>query len=191
MSHKDEELQREQSSVETEDAAAGVPGQDSDESQSQDDLFAVMASLQKERDQYHDLLLRKQAEFENYRKRTDKEKSDTRLRAMRDVLLEVVNVLDVCEQGLRSMEQHGQNLETYREGYFLMQRQLRSLLSKFNVEEIEALGQPFDPNVHEAVLYESSGEHPEGVVTAELKKGYRLKGQLLRAAQVKVARASN
>lgn len=190
MGKQDEEGQTEQSSVEMEDPAPAR--QDSEGGQhGQDDLFAVMASLQKERDQYYDLLLRKQAEFDNYRKRSDKEKSDARLRAMRDVLLEVLGVLDVCEHGLQSMEQHGQNLESYREGYLLMQRQLRSLLSKFGVEEIEALGQPFDPNVHEAVTYEPSAEYPEGVVTAEMKKGYRLKGHLLRAAQVRVARASD
>ncbi|MBI4456356.1 MAG: nucleotide exchange factor GrpE [Acidobacteria bacterium] len=154
----------------------------------QEDFFAdALAALQKERDSYYDQLLRKQAEFENYRKRVEREKADARFAAKQEILRELLNVLDACERGLRSMELHEQNLGSYREGYELLHRQMKTLLAKFGVEEIEAVGQLFDPNLHEAVLYEPSDAHREGEVIEEIKKGYRLQDRLLRPAQVKVA----
>ncbi|HEY2931766.1 MAG TPA: nucleotide exchange factor GrpE [Acidobacteriota bacterium] len=166
-------------------------GTAADEPQTADttDFFAQsLAALQKERDDYYDRLLRKQAEFENYRKRVEKEKSDLRFATRQEILRELLNVLDACERGLQSMDQHEASLETYREGYELLYKQIQNLLAKFGVEPIEAVGQPFDPNVHEAILHESSDSHEEGEVIEELKKGYRLNDRLLRPAQVKVAR---
>lgn len=167
---------------------AGVGG----EIAASNDFFAeTLASLQKERDSYYDRLLRKQAEFDNYRKRVEREKADTRFAARQEIFRELLNVLDACERGLESMDQDKLNLESYREGYGLLHRQLRSLLAKFGVEEIEAVGQQFDPNVHEAILHESSEAHPDGQVIEEIKKGYRLHDRLLRPAQVKVARTDS
>ena len=174
-------------------AARETAPKDSDPAQEPEDFFAEsLAALQKERDNYYDLLLRKQAEFDNYRKRVEREKMEARFAAKQEVLRELLNVLDACEQGLKSMEQcREQSLDSYREGYLLIQRQIRSLLAKFGVEEITALGQQFDPNVHEAVLHEVSDAHEEGEVMEEIKKGYRLQDRLLRPSQVKVARGGN
>ena len=153
------------------------------------DFFAEsLAALQKERDQYYDRLLRTQAEFENYRRRVEKEKSDLRFATKQEILRELLNVLDACERGMLSMDNHEASLETYREGYELLYKQIKNLLTKYGVEPIEAVGQAFDPNVHEAILHEASPVHDEGEVIDELKKGYRLKDRLLRPAQVKVAR---
>ncbi|HEV8131207.1 MAG TPA: nucleotide exchange factor GrpE [Acidobacteriota bacterium] len=151
----------------------------------------ALAALQKERDQYYDQLLRKQAEFENYRKRVEKEKADARFAAKQEILRELLNVLDACERGLESMKRSktpGADLESYREGYELLYRQIQTLLAKFGVEEVPAVGEQFDPNIHEAVLHELSDSHRGGEVMEEIQKGYRLHDRLLRPAQVKVAR---
>lgn len=163
-----------------------------DASAQPEDFFSeALAALQKERDSYYDQLLRKHAEFENYRKRVEKEKADIRFSAKQELLRELLNVLDACRRGLTSMQLHENSLESYREGYELLHRQITSLLTKFGVEEIDAVGQQFDPRVHEAVLHECSDAHREGEVIEEIKKGYRLQDRLLRPAQVKVARADN
>jgi len=148
----------------------------------------ALTAMRKERDQYYDQLLRKQAEFENYRRRVEREKADARFYSKQEILRELLNVLDTCERGLESMRAHEASLETYREGYELLYRQIQALLSKFGVEEIPATGQQFDPNIHEAIMHESSNEHDEGQVIEEIKKGYRLQDRLLRPAQVKVAK---
>jgi molecular chaperone GrpE len=148
-------------------------------------------TLQKERDAFYDQLLRKQAEFENYRRRVEREKADSRFNARREILHELLTVLDACERGLQSMDQHEASLESYKEGYGLLHRQLRSILSKFGVEAIEAVGQQFDPNIHEAIVHQQSDAHPDGEIIGEIQKGYRLHERLLRPAQVKVARSDS
>lgn len=158
------------------------------ETQPADFLTEALAAVRKERDQYYDQALRLQAEFANYRRRVEREKADTRFAAKQEILRELLNVLDACERGLSSMQHHEESLESYREGYQLLHRQIRGLLAKFGVEEIDAVGEQFDPQVHEAVLHQASETHREGEVIEEIKKGYRLYDRLLRPAQVKVAR---
>ena len=170
-------------------------------SEKEDFFTEALAALQKERDQYYDQLLRKQAEFENYRKRVEREKADARFAAKQEILRELLNVLDACERGLNSIESaesrgrdaaaYKEILQSYREGYELLHKQIQSTLAKFGVEEISAVGEQFNPNIHEAVLHEPSESHREGEVMEEMKKGYRLHDRLLRAAQVKVARSDD
>jgi molecular chaperone GrpE len=186
---------REELTTEERDGGEVEPGGESESGEEQEkapagtDFFSeALDALRREKEQYHDQLLRKQAEFENYRRRVEKEKADTRFAAKQEILRELLNVLDACEQGLAGMERAEGNLQSYREGYRLLERQVKSLLSKFGVEEIAAAGRQFDPNVHEAVLHEISESHPEGEVIEEVKKGYRLNDRLLRPTQVKVAR---
>ena len=167
------------------------PGAEERESESPqpDSPLETIETLRKEKEEQLDLLLRRQAEFENYRKRVAKEKEQLRLTAQASVLEELLPVLDALEKGLHSLpEAPGDSeLEAYREGYELMFKEVQSVLRKFAVIEIPGVGAPFDPNVHEAVVREITTGYKEGEILAEYRKGYKLKDRLLRPSQVKVA----
>lgn len=142
--------------------------------------------------EYRDLLQRKQAEFENYRRRVTGEKQHSRLEGRTEVLREVLLVLDACGRGLESLEgePEASDVDSFRQGYELLVRQLRTLLQRFGVEEVSGVGSRFDPNVHEAVVREPSDEYPEGTIMEEFRKGYRMEDRLLRPSQVKVSAGS-
>ena len=146
-------------------------------------------NLKRERDENYDLLLRKQAEFENFRKRVSKEKENVRLSAQAAVIEKLLNIADSFEKGLDSLAQESEEatLETYRQGYKLMLKEFKLVLDKFDVTEISGFGAWFDPNVHEAVVREVTSEHEEGKILEEYRRGYMIKDRLLRPAQVKVA----
>jgi len=167
------------------------PGAEERDSESPppDSSLETIENLRKEREKQHDLLLRKQAELENYRKRVAKEKDELRLTAQARVLEELLPVLDAFEKGLQSLTvaDGDSELESYREGYELMFKEVQSVLEKFAVIEIPGVGTPFDPNVHEAVIREMTTEHKEGEILDEYRKGYKIKDKLLRPSQVKVA----
>ena len=149
----------------------------------------ALEALRRERDETEDLLLRKQAEFENYRKRVRKERAEQRLVAQAEVFEELLPTLDALEKGLDSMKeaQEDSGLETYLQGYELVLQEIRSVLEKFEVTEIPGQGTLFDPNVHEAVLREVTSNHEDGEILDEFRKGYRIQHRLLRPAQVRVA----
>ena len=162
------------------------------EEASQEELDSEEDSLEtlgKELDQTKDLLLRKQAEFENYRKRIRKERGEQRLAAQAEVFEKLLPTLDALEKGLERLREAPENseLETYRQGYEFMLQEIRSVLEKFGVTEIPGLGNPFDPKIHEAVLREVTSEHEDGKILDEFRKGYKIQHRLLRPAQVRVA----
>ena len=167
------------------------PGAQERESESPqpDSSLETIEILRKEKEEHLDLLLRKQAEFENYRKRVVKEKEQLRLTAQASVLEELLPVLDALEKGLHSLPAApgDSELEAYREGYELMFKEVQSVLRKFAVIEIPGVGAPFDPNIHEAVVREVTTGYKEGEILDEYRKGYKLKDRLLRPSQVKVA----
>jgi molecular chaperone GrpE len=170
-----EDLVSELDSAEEEPVAEGQP----------EDEFEKVS---RERDEYLDLLTRKQAEFENFRRRVEKEKADIRVLAQSEVIREVLAVVDACETGLVSLcEADSADSEVFLEGYELLLKQLKSLLDKFEVTEVPAVGKLFDPNVHEAVVREVSPDHEEGEVLEQYRKGYLIRDRLLRPSQVRVA----
>jgi molecular chaperone GrpE len=133
-----------------------------------------------------DRLLRLQADFDNFRKRTNRERDDLRKRAGEAVLEDMIPILDNLEFGLRqAMAKPGG--ESFVEGLRLIQTQLTEAVRKHGLEGVDALGKPFDPREHEAVAYAPSAEAPEGIVTAQSRRGYRLGERLLRAAGVVVS----
>ena len=146
-------------------------------------------SVCRERDEYYDLLTRKQAEFENYRRRVEREKATLRLNAQGDVIRELLTVVDACEAGLESLaESAGDDVsEAFVEGYELLLKQLTGLLEKHQVTVVPGVGAIFDPNVHEAVVRDVSPDHEEGEILEEFRKGYMIKDRLLRPSQVRVA----
>jgi molecular chaperone GrpE len=170
------------------EAAATAP-EDGTPSQSADpDSSEQLARLQRDRDELYDRLLRKSAEFDNYRKRVDKERREHAEWAAADVLSDVVAVLDDFDRALAT--EAPPEAQSYRAGVELIHRQLGELLRKRGVMPIETLGTDFDPHLHQAVAYDESPGAREGEVIGELRKGYRLGERLLRPALVRVAKAS-
>ncbi len=158
-----------------------------------DPLLQLQADLilaKGEADKWHDQLLRTAAEFDNYRKRSEREKQETIILAKSSVLQELLPVLDACERALGSFagtDETGGDLGKYREGFELVYRQLKDTLFRLGVVDIKAQGEKFDPNLHEALAREETPEQEENSVIQEMRKGYLYKDRLLRPAQVKVA----
>ena len=142
--------------------------------------------LQRERDDFKDRWLRKSAEFDNYRKRIERERREQADQAVVDLLQELLLVVDDFD---RALTVGGDEGGAYRKGVELIHGKLHDLLRKQGVTPMEVVGADFDPNVHMAVMHEASPEHREGEVIAELQKGYMLNDRLLRPAMVKVAKA--
>jgi molecular chaperone GrpE len=147
--------------------------------------------LQQERDDLQDRLLRTAAEFDNYRKRTDRERRELHDFITTDVMRELLPVVDDLERTMSAAADVPDNpeLATFLKGVTLIHRQWHDLLRKRGVEVMEVVGQQFDPEWHEAVADEPANGRPDGEITAELRRGYRIGSRLLRAAMVKVAKA--
>jgi molecular chaperone GrpE len=146
-----------------------------------------LTDLQRERDDYKDRWLRKGAEFDNYRKRIERERREQADQSVVDLLEELLLVVDDFDRALKVDPAEGGN--AYRKGVELIHGKLHDLLRRQGLKPIDALGADFDPNVHQAVVHEESPEHREGEVIGELRKGYTLNDRLLRPAMVKVAKA--
>jgi molecular chaperone GrpE len=147
----------------------------------------ALETLRREKDALQDRLLRTAAEFDNYRKRVDRERRELAEYAGADILSDMLPIIDDLERALQAAT--GGEAESYRRGVELIHKQMTDLLRKRGVKPIEAVGTQFDPRYHEAVMNEVSGEHREGEVMAELRRGYMLGDRLLRPATVKVAKA--
>lgn len=145
-------------------------------------------ALQRERDDLYDRLLRKTAEFDNFRKRVERDRAEMVAWAAAEVLSDVLSVMDDFDRALAA--DAPAEAQPYKTGVELIHRQLSDLLKKRGVVTIEALGADFDPHLHQAVAYEEAEGAREGEVTGVLAKGYKLGDRLLRPAMVKVAKAS-
>jgi molecular chaperone GrpE len=146
-----------------------------------------LETLRRERDENYDRLLRKTAEFDNYRKRVERERREQADRAVVDLLQELLLVVDDFDRALST--EPGDDATPYRKGVELIHAKLHDVLRKQGVKPIDALGTDFDPNLHEAVLHEPAAGHRDNEVVGELRKGYTLNDRLLRPAMVKVAKA--
>jgi molecular chaperone GrpE len=142
--------------------------------------------LRGERDRYYDLLLRKTAEFDNYRKRTERERLNLTEAAAADLIQELLPLVDDLERALKAETPDG--AEPYRRGVELIHRQLTEALRKRGVRPIEALGTEFDPYYHQAVAHEPAEGLREGEIIEEFRRGYMLGDRLLRPSMVKVAK---
>jgi molecular chaperone GrpE len=147
----------------------------------------ALADLRRDRDDLYDRLLRKTAEFDNYRRRIERERREQADQAVIDLLQDVLLVVDDFDRALTA--DSGAEAGSYRKGVELIHTELNDLLRKYKVTPFEAVGADFDPNVHQAVVHETSPEHREGEVIGELRRGYMMGDRLLRPAMVKVAKA--
>ncbi|HLV00722.1 MAG TPA: nucleotide exchange factor GrpE [Acidobacteriota bacterium] len=150
---------------------------------------AVIEELKAEKEELYDRWLRLQAEFENFRRRSQSEKEDAYQSGQAAVIKDLLLVVDACEKGLASMEVVTDDpvILSFREGYELLLKQLQAVLDRYGVVEVPGEGADFDPNIHEAVTREETDQYRDGEIIEEYRKGYLLKDRLLRPAQVKVA----
>jgi molecular chaperone GrpE len=144
-----------------------------------------LEALRRERDELRDALLRRRAEFENYRRRVERDRGTAAADAEADVLRQVLGTVDNLERALAA-KQGGQGLH---EGVELTHRELIGLLQSLGVETIDPLGERFDPGLHQAILHEPAPGFEAGTVAEVFRKGFRHKDRLLRPALVKVASA--
>ncbi len=139
--------------------------------------------LRTERDEIKDLLLRRQAEFENFRKRTEKERSDYLQYAAMDMVRDLLPILDDFERALK-IEGAGPE---YARGIEMIYNRMYETLKKMGLEPIVSDGKAFDPNLHQAVERVETKDSPDGSILSEFQRGYLFKGKLLRPTMVKVA----
>ncbi len=145
-----------------------------------------ISELQRERDEYYDRWVRTTAEFDNYRKRIERERREQADQTVTELLLELLLIADDFELALTV--DAGEGGAAYRKGIELIHTKLHDLLRKYRVRPFDALGADFDPNMHQAVMHESSPDHRDGEVIGELRKGYMMGDRLLRPAMVMVAK---
>jgi len=153
------------------------------------DLEMEIQKLVEERDTLQDRLLRLRAEFDNYKKRAERERSETIQFASADLMRELLNVLDSFDLAFRNALKTSDSAEILR-GLELVYKQFVDTLGRFGLKTIEAKGQPFDPNFHQAVSTVLTNDVPENTVVEEMRRGYTLNGRLLRAAMVSVSAAA-
>lgn len=130
--------------------------------------------------------MRLQADFDNYRKRVARERTELYTRANQDLIEELLPVIDHYEMGIENAEKHEAE-QSVLDGFKMVYDQMLKVLEKFNVSAIESLGKAFDPHTQEAVSHLPSAEYAENVVMAQVRRGYMIGDKLLRAAQVVVS----
>jgi molecular chaperone GrpE len=145
-----------------------------------------MAGLQADLDRFRDLAARSQADFENYKKRCAREKEEGIKFANTALLEKLVPIVDNFELGLEAARSEGERSPVFS-GMSLVLKQMKDFLAEQGLQPIEAVGQKFDPNLHEAIAHEPSDQAPEGTVTRQTRRGYRFKDRLLRPSSVAVS----
>jgi molecular chaperone GrpE len=156
------------------DAQPASPDQDEDE------------SLQADLDRFRDLALRSQADFENYKKRAAREKEEAIKYANSTLLERLIAIVDNFELGLEAARGEGESSPVFS-GMSMVLKQLMDFLTEQGLQPIDATGQKFDPNFHEAIAHEPSDEVPEGIVIRQTRRGYRMKDRLFRPSSVVVS----
>ena len=176
-------------------AAAAGPAEETVESQSAPDSLPAddgssadqIQKLVAEKQDLQNTLVRRQADFENYRKRVEKERQQERHRGAEQLIEQVLPVLDAFDLALSG--QSGAASPEYRKGFEIIRAQLWNALAKQGLQPIEAVGKPFDPHLHHAIENVPTAEQPEGTVVGEMQTGYMFHDRVLRPAMVRVATA--
>ena len=148
----------------------------------EDDCEGLQADL----DRFRDLALRSQADFENYKKRSAREKDEAIKYANSSLLEKLIVIVDNFELGLEAARAEGEKSPVFS-GMSMVLKQLMDFLKENGLQPIDATGEKFDPNLHEAIAHEPSDEFPEGVVVRQTRRGYRMKDRLLRPSSVAVS----
>jgi molecular chaperone GrpE len=144
-----------------------------------------LQKLLAEKQELMNTLVRRQADFENYRKRVEKERQQERHRGVEGLIEQLLPVLDAFDRALVGHDDPAN--ADYRKGFEMIRGQLWSALAKQGLERIQSVGKEFDPHLHHAIESVETGEHAEGVVVGEMQPGYTFHGRVLRPAMVRVA----
>ena len=176
-------VESQEEAVESQEEAAEPQEEAEPEADGITEAEAVRAEAAANYDRY----VRAVAELDNYRKRTVRMRAEARDETLRDVLLQVAPILDNLRRALR---QETQEVDALKQGIELICGQFNDVLKGYGLAEIESVGQPFDPEVHEALAEVPDGEHPPGTVIEEMEKGYKLNDKVVRYARVVVSKAS-
>jgi molecular chaperone GrpE len=145
-----------------------------------------LEALRRERDELREALLRRRAEFENYRRRVERDRGTAAAEAEADILRQILGTVDNLERALAA----GEAAHGLQQGVELTHRELMGLLQSLGVETLDPVGERFDPALHQAILHEPAPGFAEGTVAEVYRKGFRHKDRLLRPALVKVASGS-
>lgn len=163
-------------------AEAAAPAQEAEQAAPQDPITALTLEVER----WKDMAYRSQAELDNFRKRSAREAQETRAYANGELLRALFPILDNFDMGLEAARVESEKSMIFM-GMNMVNRQLQDFLRDSGVQEIEALGKAFDPNLHEAVAQEASTQAAEGTIIRVTRRGYKLKDRLLRAASVIVS----
>lgn len=150
-------------------------------------LESELATIRQEKDKYYNLMLRVQADFENFRRRSRQEYEQLALYSGEDLIKKILPALDSMERAIICSDLTSENVRNWQEGVVLMLRQFQDILKTDGLEEVPAVNELFDPQFHEAVLQEESEQVEQSTVVEQMQKGYKYKGKLIRPALVKVA----
>lgn len=154
--------------------------------ESREEKVSDIEAAKQENQELNDRLLRLRADFDNFRKRTVKERADIARRSNENLIMELIPVIDHFEMGLNTAKESGIKDSVY-DGFKLVYDQLCQAIAKVGVVRIDAEGDVFDPHLHECISHLPSDDVPEGVVTAQTRCGYQIGSYILRAAQVVVS----
>ncbi len=151
-------------------------------------------ALKAERDEFRETLLRQKRDFDNYRQRTERERKAMFRNILGSLATQMLPVLDNLNRALDATvesesQAEGQDLKVFFDGIVLVNQQLNEVLTGMGVQPIPSVGEPFDPNIHEAVASEETDEFPPKTVIQELLRGYRIDEKVIRASMVKVSAA--
>ncbi len=179
--------------VETDDSIVNEPTQEQQEDDqpqvesTESDQSQLVEEAQQQVAEYHDKMLRMQAEMENLRKRTERDVSNAHKYAVEKLANELLQVKDSLELGLSAEDIDVAKLQ---EGTELTLKMLGNIFEKFSIDEINPVDEAFDPNLHEAMTMQESTEHEPNTVLTVVQKGYTLNGRLIRPAMVIVSKAA-
>lgn len=147
----------------------------------------LKAEAQKAKEHW-DRLLRQQADFENTRKRMERDRQEFQKFAHEDIVVDLLGILDDLERSVEAAEKKQENFEAFLKGIEMILAHLYELLKKKGVVAVEAQGKKFDPHEHEALMQTETSDHDDDIVLEVLQKGYKLNGRVLRTAKVRVAK---
>jgi len=149
--------------------------------------FKALEDKAKKSDEYLDRLLRLQADFDNYKKRLEKDKIEFIKFANEEIIAEILKIIDDFERAVEAGKTKHDFGALYK-GIEMIHKDFKEFLKQKGLKEIEAEGKPFNPNEHEAMMQEETDKHPEDYIVEEFQKGYTFNGRVIRPSKVKVAK---
>ncbi|TCP53306.1 molecular chaperone GrpE [Tumebacillus sp. BK434] len=179
---QDDAVETESSQAAHADENAAAPETDA---RTREELIAEVARLTTEAEDFKTRYLRAQADFDNFRRRSRQEKDEFAAYANVKLIEELLPVLDTFEMAMKTNAET--DVKSLLTGVEMVFRQLTGALEKQGLSAIEAVGQPFDPNLHEGIMQVASDEYPSNTVVQELRKGYKVKDKVVRPSMVQVS----